>query len=173
MNLSHIRYTYFPLTSPPAHFVDQIVSAFKKNESSISTSAQNVHVSNEVLAVIADDLSSIGFKVEGEKGKLKRPVFYGEDGVPTKAYNIDAFHEEWKCALEVEMARAIGGNAIYRDLIQALVMVDVQCLALGVPQFYRRGGRTETPYNDTRKIAEALYAHSRITMPYSLLLIGF
>jgi hypothetical protein len=77
--------------------------------------------SNEVLAVIADDLSVIGFDVESEKGKIKRPVFYGENGSPTKAYNIDAFHDGWKCALEIEMARAIGGNAVYRDLIQALV----------------------------------------------------
>lgn len=173
MEPSQIRYTYFPATHPPATFVERIVSVFKKHEATISTITQNEHDSNGVLAVLDDDLSGIGFDVEGEKGKIKRPVFYGENGVPTKAYNIDAFHDEWKCALEVEMARAIGGNAVYRDLVQALVMVDVQYLALGVPLNYRRGGRTETPYSDTKKIAEALYAHSRITMPYRLLLIGF
>jgi hypothetical protein len=173
MNPTQIRYTYFPLTEPPAFFAEQIVNVFKKHEPTISTVTQNAHDSNEVLAVVADDLSGIGFDVEGEKGKIKRPVFYGENGLPTKAYNIDAFHREWKCALEIEMARAIGGNAVYRDLIQALIMVDVQCLVLGVPLYYRRGSRTETPYSDTRKIAEAVYAHSRITMPYKLLLVGF
>jgi len=173
MSPSQIRYTYFPLTNPPAKFTERVVSVFKKHEPSISTTERNEHDSNGVLAVITDDLSDIGFEVEGVKGKVKRPVFYGENGLPTKAYNIDAFHDEWKCALEIEMARAVGGNAIYRDLIQALVMVNVQHLVIGVPLNYRRGGKIETPYSDTRKIAEALYAHSRITMPYDLLLIGF
>lgn len=78
MNPTQIRYTYFPLTEPPAFFAEQIVNVFKKHEPTISTVTQNAHDSNEVLAVVADDLSGIGFDVEGEKGKIKRPVFYGK-----------------------------------------------------------------------------------------------
>jgi hypothetical protein len=46
--------------------------------------------------------------------------------------------------LEIEAGRAWMGNAVYRDLIQALVMVEVDVLALAVPNGYRykSGGKT-------------------------------
>src|SRR5215217_7900285 len=65
-------------------------------------------------------------------GKIERPVFYGENGIPTLRYEIDAYHPDWRCGLEVEAGRAWMGNAVYRDLIQAAVMVGVQHLCLAV-----------------------------------------
>jgi hypothetical protein len=59
-----------------------------------------------------------------------RPVFFGENGMPTLSYQIDAYHPEWRAGLEVEAGRAWMGNAIYRDLIQALVMVQVDHVVL-------------------------------------------
>ena len=40
----------------------------------------------------------------------------------------------WLAGLEIEAGRAWMGNAIYRDLVQALVMVDLDHLILAVPQ---------------------------------------
>ena len=69
------------------------------------------------------------------------------------------------------------GNAVYRDLIQALVMVEMDHLLLAVPQAYRykASGRTtiSKDYENTISVAEALYGHSRVTMPFSLCVIGY
>jgi len=69
------------------------------------------------------------------------------------------------------------GNAVYRDLIEALVMVNVEHLVLAVPNGYRykSGGRTVTSndYQNTLAVADALYGHSRMTLPYGLIVIGY
>ena len=69
------------------------------------------------------------------------------------------------------------GNAVYRDLIQALVMVDLQHLVLTVPNSYRykTGGRnvTSNDYDNTVAVADALFGHSRIRIPFSLCVVGY
>jgi hypothetical protein len=84
--------------------------------------------SDAVLAVLHPQLEALGFQVEKGKvreQKIERPVFFGENGIPALRYQIDAYHPGWRCGLEVEAGRAWMGNAIHRDLIQALVMVQV------------------------------------------------
>ncbi len=69
------------------------------------------------------------------------------------------------------------GNAVYRDLIQALVMVNLDHLVLAVPNGYRykSGGRevTSNDYDNTVAVADALFGHSRIRMPFSLCIVGY
>ena len=69
------------------------------------------------------------------------------------------------------------GNAVYRDLIQALVMVELNHLLLAVPQAYRykTSGRATVSrdYENTVSVAQALYGHSRIAMPFSLCVTGY
>jgi len=92
--------------------------------------------SDAVLGVLRPELTQLGFAVERGKtaaDKIKRPVFFGENGLPDLQYEIDAFHQEWRCGLEVEAGRAWMGNAVYRDLVQALVMVELETLILAVP----------------------------------------
>lgn len=104
-------------------------------------------------------------------------MFFGENGVPTLNYEIDAYQPVWRCGLEVEAGRAWMGNAAYRDLIRALVMVQVDVLALAVPNAYKyqSSGRTgaSADYLNTVSVAETLYAHSRVRLPYRLLVIGY
>jgi hypothetical protein len=73
--------------------------------------------------------------------------------------------------------RAWMGNAVYRDMIQALVMVELECLVLAVPNGYRyiSGGRaiTSRDYENTCAVADALFGHTRIRMPYQLVVIGY
>ncbi len=127
----------FPLTEPPPVFASEVSAVFRQHERAISTvQLLKGLTSNEVLGVIRDDLVVLGFQVEAGKqqtDKIKRPVFFGEDGHPTLNYDIDAYHPLWKCGLEVEAGRAWMGNAIYRDLVQGLVMVQVDYLVLAVP----------------------------------------
>jgi hypothetical protein len=137
--------------------------------------------SNDVLAVIANDLQQVGFDVEQGKqkaGKLPRPVFFGDEGTYLRTYEIDAFEPKKGVALEVEAGRATMGNAIYRDLIQGSLMVDARFLVLAVPIEYRykSGARTakEPSYGKTYSVVEAIYGSPRLQLPFEgLLLIGY
>lgn len=90
---------------------------------------------------------------------------------------IDGYHAGWRCGLEVEAGRAWMGNAVYRDLVQALVMVDVDHLVLAVPNGYRyqSGGRetVNRDYDLTVGVARALWGHQRVRMPYGLTVVGY
>lgn len=181
MSASSIRYTTYPRTKPPPNFVSQIVQVFRSHEEEIRTKGQqNGLKSNQVLRAVRRDLKQLGFEVEEgrKKGeKIKRPVFFGEDGSPTVRYEVDAFHREWQCGLEVEAGRGWKGNAFYRDLILAAVMVDVDhfMVALANEYSYKSGGRTATSYDyrNAANLAETIYSHDRLTLPYSLTVVGY
>lgn len=176
-----IRYTSYPKTEPPPAFVNEVVSVFSQHIETISTpSLSKGLTSDNVLETIRDGLVALGFSVEAGKrqdDKITRPVFFGENGVPVLRYEIDAYHPAWKCGLEVEAGRALMGNAVYRDLIQALVMVDIDVLVLAVPLSYKykNGDKIaiSKDYEKTTAIADALYGHSRIQLPYKLIVIGY
>lgn len=178
---SSIRFSTFPRTEPPPQPAHELVEVFQAHEAAISTTLlpKGLH-SDGVLSVLAEDLVGLGFEVETGKtrsGKINRPVFFGENGVPTLNYQIDAYHPGWRLGLEVEAGRAWMGNAIYRDLIQAAVMVGVDILLLAVPNEYRYSSNAKPAssrdYDKTVAVAEALYGHSRMAMPYRLVLIGY
>jgi hypothetical protein len=179
--MSHIRFTSFPRTSPPPAFTRDVVQAFRGSEPLICTrTLPKGLTSDAVLARLRPDLEELGFTVEASKlaaDKIKRPVFFGENGEPDLQYEIDAFHPGWECGLEVEAGRGWMGNAVYRDLIQALVMVELDTLILAVANGYRyqSGGKTTVSkdYESTVAVADALFGHSRITMPYNLVVIGY
>jgi hypothetical protein len=61
----------------------------------------------------------------------------GENTAPSLQYEINAWHPQWRAGLEIEAGRAWMGNAIYCDLIEALVMVKLEHLILAVPNAYR------------------------------------
>ena len=179
--MSGIRFQCFPRTEPPRELVRPIVELFRKHEMKVGTVLLGKGlISNDVLAILRKDLGGLGFEVERGKTtaeKLQRPVFFGENGEPTLRYEIDAYHPQWQCGLEVEAGRALLGNAVYRDIVQACVMVDLQHLVLAVPNVYRNksAGKTVTssPYRSTVAIVETLYGHSRLRMPYTLTVIGY
>jgi len=176
-----VRYSSFPRTEPPPAFTSQIVNAFQAHEPLICTlTLEKGLTSDAVLSHLRSDLSQLGFAVElgkASQAKIRRPVFFGENGTPDLQYEIDAFHAEWRCGLEIEAGRAWMGKAVYRDLIQALVMVELDCLVLAVPNGYRylSGGRSTVSkdYENTCAVGDALFGHSRIRMPYKLIVIGY
>lgn len=175
------RFTTFPHTEPPPDFIPKITAVFQANAAEISTEklAKGL-TSDQVLAKLCPELLELGFDVEQGKrkaDKIERPVFFGENGVPTLQYQIDAYHSHWRCGLEVEAGRAWMGNAVYRDLIQALIMVQVDHLVLAVPLAYRyRSGGRKTisrDYENTVSVATALFGHTRVRMPYGLTVVGY
>ena len=176
-----IRYICFPRTDPPPHFAPAIAGVFREQERKLGTVHRNKGVtSNEPLSILRDGLVRLGFEVEAGKPKadrIERPVFFGENGLPTLKYEVDAYHPEWRCGLEVEAGRAWMGNAVYRDVVQALVMVQVDVLVLAVPVVYKfkSGGRDASShdYDNTVSVAETLYGHSRFRFPYQLMILGY
>ena len=171
----------FPRTQSPPTFITQVMEVFARHSGEIGTAQLDKGLtSDQALAVLRSDLVALGFEVEASKrgkDKIKRPVFFGENAQPDLQYEIDAWHPKWLAGLEVEAGRAWMGNAIYRDLVQALVMVEMDHLILAVPQAYRytSGGRATVSrdYENTISVAKALYGHSRVTMPFSLCVIGY
>jgi hypothetical protein len=178
---SEVRFCTFPRTDQPPAFVAELVGVFRRHEDQISTRRRYKGLTSDgVLSVLRPDLVEIGFAVEAGKQrvqKIERPVFYGENGAATLRYEIDAYHEAWRCGLEVEAGRAWLGNAVYRDLIQAAVMVGVDYLAIAVSNLYKfkSGGRdvTSQDYSHAKELAEAVYGHSRFRLPYGLIVIGY
>jgi hypothetical protein len=176
-----VRFMSFPKTEPPPSFASALAEIFARHEKQVGTHMLDKGLtSNEVLTIIRDDLVQLGFQVEAGKkkeDKIRRPVFFGEGGVATLMYEIDAYHADWRCGFEVEAGRAWMGNAIYRDLVQGLVMVQVDVLVLAVPNKYKyMSGGTEmasSDYENTVSVAEALYGHTRIRLPYTLVVIGY
>lgn len=69
------------------------------------------------------------------------------------------------------------GNAVYRDLILASVMVDVDHLVLAVANGYRykTGGRVAVShdYDNATALADTIYSHRRLRLPYGLTVIGY
>ena len=140
-----IRFSTFSRTQTPPTFLSELIARFEAHAEEIGTvDREKGLTSNQVLAVLQPDLNKLGFEVESgsrTKDKIRRPVFFGENAQPELQYEIDAWHPAWLVGLEVEAGRALMGNAVYRDLVQALVMVDMEHLVLAVPQEYRYKSR--------------------------------
>jgi hypothetical protein len=179
--MSGIRFSNFPRTQSAPSFLPEIIQAFRKHEASISTLELTKGLTSDAaLAIIRGSLRELGFEVEGGKhasAKIRRPVFFGENGKADLQYEIDAYHRGWRCGLEIEAGRGWMGNAVYRDIVQALVMVDLDHLVLAVSNAYRyqSGGRdtVSRDYENTVAVADALFGHSRVRMPFGLTVIGY
>jgi hypothetical protein len=174
---STIRYYCYPRTSPPPAFADDLVGAFRTNESAIATEDREDGLkSDEVLDAVRPALEELGFDVETGKAKadkIHRPVLFGKNAEPELRYEVDAYHDGWNCGLEVEAGRAWKGNAIYRDLIQAAMMVRVDTLALAVPNVYKYSRGENPAFDKTNAVVETLFTANRLDLPYDLILIGY
>lgn len=172
-----IRFSTFPRTRTPPNFLPEVIAVFEHHLTEIGTAhLEKGLTSDQALSVLRPDLVALGFSVEAGKrteDKIRRPVFFGENAKPDLQYEVDAWHPEWRVGLEVEAGRALMGNAVYRDLVQALVMVDMDHLLLAVPQSYRYKSGESNDYEKTVSVAQALFGHARITMPFSLCVIGY
>ena len=159
----------------------EVVEVFRAHLNKISTVELKKGLdSDSVLAIIRRDLVKIGFEVEKSKkrdDKIYRPVFFGENAETTVKYEIDAFNSQWNCGLEVEAGRAWMGNAVYRDLIQSLVMVELEHLILAVPQTYKYKSNEKNliskDYENAKNLIDTIYSHTRFKLPYDLTLIGY
>jgi hypothetical protein len=173
---------YFPSNVEPPEWVRQFTEVVAAQEAEISTQHKKTGLSSDqVLRAIAPDLSALGYEVEeGKKrmGKVRRPVLFGENGVPAVTYEVDAAHEKHGIVVEVEAGRGARGNAEYRDLLRTSLIVDARYLALVLPITYRfnSGARegAEHAYRNTSDLLTAVYASQRLRFPFDgILLVGY
>lgn len=176
---SPIRYRAYPRTEPPPQFAEEIAAVFRRHSDAISPRAVADLTTHQVLEILRDDLEDLGFEVEKGKrkgDKIERPVFFGDCGQPTLKIEVDAYHPGWKCELEVEARPASIGTAVFRSIVQAMVMVEVETLVLVVPTNHPYEDATPNAamtYEQAIGIAEILYGHGRFRLPYSLVVLGY
>jgi hypothetical protein len=172
---------FYPSNARPPAWVNEVLGAFAQARPTIESNAHLGLTSDAVLRELRPFLTQVGFEVEaGKKAaeKIRRPVYFGELGREGKTYEIDGFHDEHGIALEVEAGRGARGNAVYRDLIEASLLVDARYLVLGVMAAYRHqsAGKTVTvaSYTEARDLLDAVYASGRLQLPLDgVLLVGY
>lgn len=176
------RWRYFPSNSAAPEWVKPLVEVVSSAEPTISTETARTGLSSdEVLRVLAPGLTALGYHVEdgkGRLGKVRRPVLFGDNGVPTLTYEVDAAHPEHGIVVEIEAGRGARGNAEYRDLVRTSLILDANFLVLAQPLAYRfksgAGEGTEHAYMNTVSLLEAIYASQRLSLPFrGLLLVGY
>ncbi|WP_339787466.1 hypothetical protein [uncultured Imperialibacter sp.] len=179
--MNSVRFSTFPKTTKPKDFAIDVVNVFQSSIEQISTVDLHKGLdSDSVLSIVRKGLVNMGFEVENGKrkdDKVFRPVFYGENAQPTVKYEIDGFNSEFKCGIEVEAGRAWMGNAVYRDLVLGLVMVELEHLILAVPQAYKYKSNGKDlisrDYENAKNLIDTIFSHSRFQLPYDLTLIGY
>jgi hypothetical protein len=173
-------YIYYPRWQAAPSWVANVVQVLSMQQAVINT-ATRANTSDVVLQLVRPGLEAMGFQVEAGKlreNKLFRPVFFGQNGRPDRQYEIDSYHPHDRIALEVEGGRSTLGNAIYRDIIQMSLLVDVDYAVVAVPVAYRYSASgkpvTAASYRDCHALLEAIYGSRRLELLFKgFLLIGY
>src|SRR5215469_10122476 len=180
--MTYPLWSYFPRNVRPPSWATSLVEVVKSVEATVSTVDQKTGLASDaVLGALASGLVALGYAVESGKtkaAKIHRPVLFGENGIPSVNYEIDAFHDELGIALEVEAGRGAAGNADYRDIVRTSLILDARYMALLLPVRYRTtsGGRETAihAYERTRNQLDAIYASMRLKLPFDgVLLVGY
>ena len=172
---------YYPTRTAPPEWAKDFVAVVANCVGRIDSREAGGLSSNDVLAELRPGLVALGYQVESGKtkaGRIRRPVLYGEGGTELLAYEIDAVHDDLGVLVEVEAGRGADGNAVYRDLVRASLIVDARFFVLAVLQQYRRmsSGRSiiVSSYRDAKNQLDAIYASQRLGLPFEgVLLVGY
>jgi hypothetical protein len=173
------KWRYFPAWEPAPPWALSLVAAVHETQTDLDRTllgfrTSDTEKSNVVLAVLRPNLESLGYEVERGKrreDKISRPVFFEEGGKATKTFDVDAFHLTERVGMEVEYGRVQPNNAVYKDLVELCLMVDVDYGALLVPLVYRT---TSHPYEHAVKVLQPIFASPRLNLPLKgFLLVGY
>ena len=175
------EWVYYPYRTRPPAWVNQFIAVVKAAQPTVGSTAVSGLTSDRVLAVLRPGLEALGYRVEAGKLKNQRihlPVLFGDQGRERVAWEIDAVHDDLGVVVEVEAGRGARGNALYRDLIRASLLVEVRYLVLGLMLSYRHksSGREidVASYREGREVLDAVYASGRLALPFEgVLLFGY
>lgn len=167
-----MKWSYFPQNKKVSDDLLKIVSVFEDKKNKISSDSHTLK-SNEVLKIISNGLEEIDYVVEKskhDKDKIKMPVLYGECGIPTLNFEVDAFNKEAKIVIEVEAGRAVSNYQFLKDFFEACCMADVEYLCIAVRNIYR----TQYDYQKVCDFFKAMCTSDRFAFPLKgILIIGY
>jgi hypothetical protein len=175
------EWVYYPVRTRPPAWVHSFVGVVKTLQPTIGSISVRGLTSDRVLGELRPGLEALGYRVEAGKLRNQRihvPVLFGDQGRERVAWEVDAVHDELGIVVEVEAGRGARGNALYRDLVRASLLVDMRYLVLGLMLNYRHksGGRDidVASYREGREILDAVYASGRLALPFEgVLLFGY
>lgn len=167
-----VNFQTFPKSVATHGLVLQLAMVIAANHELISSEVHELS-SDGVLAILRNDIQSLGFLVESSKatsGKIKVPVLYGLNGATAKTFDADGFHVGEGIVLEVEAGRAVTNYQFLKDLFQACTMQDAKHLVIAVRNSYK--GKND--FTAVLGFFETLYASSRLSLPLtSVTVIGY
>ncbi len=157
-----IRSAWFPDSKHPPEWGERLVDLFRRHEKEISSDSKPPLSSSQVLQLISDDLRGAGFVIE----RRAPPA----DAQAPAAF--DVFHPEWMCCLAIAAPGEAGGAAA---LVEPLLVVDVDTFCLALPNVVdAEHRRPEVPdFEGACELALTVYGHSRVKLPYRMLLVGY
>jgi len=179
---SKIRWQAFPRFQSTSEKLKEVVRAFQYNEHRFVEKARPAKAgegqksgltSDEVLQILHDDLSAIGFKVEKSKKteeKITLAVTYGQNDEAEKTFDVDAHHVAEEIMLEVEAGRAVANNAAYLDFLKGCALQGISHVVIAVRLDYQ--GNSD--FDQVCTFFDTLYASCRMAFPIkTLLVIGY
>ena len=167
-----INWQFFPKSLTIPNHLNDIREIFDKNLSKIDSEKFTLD-SNDVLAILRQDLEELGFQVEKSRSrsdKIQIPVLYGLNGTLEKSFYADGYNKITHTVIEVEAGRAVDNHQFLKDLFQACMMHDVDYLIIAVRNVYR--GKKD--FLRVIVFFETLYASGRLQLPLKgILIIGY
>lgn len=129
--------------------------------------------SNDVLAIVTNDLENLGYKVEKSKLKNEKitvPVLYGRNEKLEKWFDADAYSCDEKTVVEVEAGRAVTNYQFLKDLFEASVMNNVDYCVIAVIKIYRQS----LDFEKVIQFMDTLYSSNKLVLPLKgVLIIGY
>lgn len=166
----------FPNSQRPNEELRQLAGIFDSHMDDISSDGHNLS-SNEVLAVVTEDLEAADYLVEKSKRSddlIRMPVLFGERGALEKEFYADAYHPGAHIVLEVEAGRAVANNQFLKDLFEACMMEDSEYLCIAVRKQYTGGGVNSQDYERVCTFLRTLYASNRLSLPLKgVMVLGY
>jgi hypothetical protein len=167
-----VEWQYYPKSEGIPKHLSDVKDVFDSLAASMDSSHKNL-TSDQVLGIVREDLSTLGFTVEKSKlrsDKIKVPVLFGRNGKLEKYFDADGYNKETRTVLEVEAGRAYTNNQFLKDLFQACVMQDADYLVIAVRKIYL--GNPD--FEKILTFMDALYASNRLKLPLKgLLIMGY
>lgn len=167
-----VDWELFPKNLSCPHHLHQIIDCFNENLDRFDSSHFQLH-SNEVLGLLSNSFSSLGYDVEVSKtkeGKIQVPVLYGRNGKLEKSFDADAYSAVLKTVIEVEAGRAFTNYQFLKDLFEACVMMDVEYCVIAVRKIYRNS----EDFNRIITFMDTLYSSTKFNLPLKgVLIVGY
>jgi len=169
---------YFPRSKQLPQHLLELVGALEPQFDLIVPSDKHLE-SDDVLRLLCPTLQSLGYDVEEGKlarQKIRRPVLFGPRGVPTKSFDVDAFHQPTGTVVEVEAGRGVRNHQFLKDLFEACAIQDSRYLVIAVLLGYwpKSLAKPARDFDEVVNFIDTLYASERMVLPLEgILIIGY